>query len=165
MTLCHIKQAVTTAEAGRIQTDVDLLLGGKLNQPRGKFRVGQHFAAADGHTAAGVVVKALVLRHLEDDLLGGHLPGHGLKASGKAEFGAGIAQVALLPVDADIRLCVQIDGLPGTMGQAIPAFDAAVRHLDQLLLIADQLGIVAPAAVQRAALQENCRADAGAIFS
>ena len=74
------------------------------------------------------------------------------------------AAIAFTAINRDIFIRVHINRLLWAHLQTVPAVNAAVRHLNQLLLRTDQFRIVAPSAVQRASLQKDSRSNSRAIF-
>ena len=115
--------------------------------------------------AARLIVEDAVFLDLGDDLGDGRLAaGHG-EGFVHAGLGAFAAQVAFGPVDDDGPPSRAFgDGLPRTDGNARIALGTAGGPDHEVGAEGDPLGIVAPEAVEGAALEEDGRPDARAVM-
>ena len=137
--------------ARSIQTHVDAPSAGFLKEGSDKIRLREHLSTADGHTAACVFVKPLVLLHLIHNFLNRHSLCHRLEGICIAAFDAEHTLVAEGAVDFHFLLLVHIDCMFRTLICAVAALNTAFRHFDDLLLKVDQFRVMAPEAVQRTA--------------
>ena len=149
-------------EGAGFQSAVDAALPGFAQQGKGKFGLGQRFASAQGHAAAGTGVKDAVLFHVVQDVL--HRAAravHGERLGG-ACAGTELIHAATGPVDVH-AFGRKSQGVFRTDADAGSAGKALVAVVAEFLFHALGFGVAAPPAAQGTALEEDDGADARTV--
>ena len=159
--------------ARRLDRRVDAALVGPLQQRGGEVRLQQALAAAQRDAAPGGAVEGGVLLHLVQHLVHGHPLAEHLEGVRRAQRDHRLVAVRRqVPVDLDLVVLAALHDVEGAFGERRLQADAALLAADalrglvgQLRLGGDALGVAAPLAAQRAALEEDVRADARTVVA
>lgn len=149
--------------AGRFNRKVDAFLLQERQERAQEVRLHHALAAGDRDAAAALLVEVEVLQADGGDLLGRAPGACGRERPAGTCFRAGEAAVAARLVDVDDTARVELDRVlraRARAGAAVAAIRLVVEDLH-----AERLGlrVGAPAAAQRAPLEEDGRADAGTV--
>lgn len=118
--------------------------------------------AGQRHPAAGDLVKAPVAQEQLDQFRRSELPPHQLQCPGRTDLDASAAAGAAAPIEPH-RAVNHCQCPLGTAIDTLTAADTALTAQGQFHPGIDELRVVAPGAVQRAALAEHRGADARAV--
>ena len=168
----HLLYELPGHVARRFDGRVHAAVVGALQQRRAEVRLQQALAAAQRHPAAGVAVERAVLLHLVQHLVDGHAFPEHLERARRAERRQCLVAVSgQIPVDMD-RVVGALDHIEGAFREGCLQAHAARRLagalpgvVGKLGLEGDALGVAAPLAAERAALEEDVRADARAVVA
>ena len=168
----HLLHELPGHVARRFDGRVEAALVGPFQQGRAEVRLQQALAAAQRDAAPGVAVEGAVLLHLVQHLVDGHPLAEHLERACRAERRHVLVAVAgQVPVDMDLVIGA-LDHIERAFGEGRLQTHAARRLagalpgvVGKLGLEGDALGVAAPLAAQRAALEEHVRADARAVVA
>ena len=128
----------------------------------GEFRLHERFSSRQGHATAGLFIKSPVFFDFTHYVFNRNVSAYELKSPRVADIKTRSAQIAVLAVKSD-DMVVIVQRTFRTNTQTLSAVYASVRRDHEFGRVLDTLGIVAPRAAQRAALQEYGRAYARTV--
>ena len=132
-----------------------------LQQRQQKLALQQRLSAGNGHAAAGLVVKRNIPLDFRHHLGDGHLPPGDFQCVVDAGLGAVAAVIAAGAVQRECT--VERKRVLRTNGEAVAAARAAIFPKQDLRMRHLAFGVMTPPAAQRAAFEEDGRADARTI--
>jgi hypothetical protein len=127
-----------------------------------KIRLRQRFASAKGNAAAGLVKKDDVLDNFFHHLVNGYGFANKLHSSGRAIDNTSAATGTFFP-GYNYFFVLNFEGLLGADQNTPAALNTPAGPMHKLRFEGNSLRIMAPQAMQRAALEKNGGANAGPI--